>query len=182
MKRIILFVLFLNFSCVSFAQINYLRNEDVGHHSYGSPNVVASRLVGTWKVNPELTKKLGDRVMSKEALEEKIVFKEDSTLINLIAESVKKNIKQELNVYLAGHIIGKNPKNASENISIPFLIIAGEEGNTYLMTFRERDGDKYGDAEFNIIFIAVSGSPKNDLLFMGGDFNNQPFMCLERVE
>ena len=55
-------------------------------------------------------------------------------------------------------------------------------GNPYLIYFRSKGNDPMGDTEsFNLI-LAPAADPRNDLLFIGGDFNNQPFRAFMRVE
>ena len=61
----------------------------------------------------------------------------------------------------------------------PFLLIA-VHGNPHVLYFRERDGDPMGDGEsFNLV-LAPAREPASDLLFIGGDFNNQPFAAYDR--
>ena len=48
-------------------------------------------------------------------------------------------------------------------------------GHWCFQYFREANGDPRGDAEsFNLI-LAPGKETQNDLLFIGGDFDNQPF-------
>jgi hypothetical protein len=43
-------------------------------------------------------------------------------------------------------------------------------------------GDPLGDAESFNVMLAVARDGTNDLLFIGGDFNNQPFAAYRRVK
>ncbi len=53
-------------------------------------------------------------------------------------------------------------------------------GNPCIVWFRERDGDPMGDVEsFNVI-LARAKAREADLLFVGGDSNNQPFAAYAR--
>ena len=61
----------------------------------------------------------------------------------------------------------------------PFILIQ-HKGNPHIAWFRERDGNPMGDAESFNVMLTVATDPKNDLLFIGGDFNNQPFTAYER--
>jgi hypothetical protein len=63
----------------------------------------------------------------------------------------------------------------------PFILIE-HKGNPHIVIFREWDGDPVGDAESFNVMLAVAENTSNDLLFIGGDFNNQPFYALERAE
>ncbi len=62
----------------------------------------------------------------------------------------------------------------------PFVLTA-RSGNPHLVYFRPRGGDPLGDAEsFNIALVRAR-TPAADLLFIGGDFNNQRFVAYRRA-
>ncbi len=56
------------------------------------------------------------------------------------------------------------------------------EGNPHIFYFRERGGDPYGDSESYNVMLAPAKDRENDLLSVGGDFNNQPFVANARAE
>ncbi len=55
------------------------------------------------------------------------------------------------------------------------------KGNYQLVFFRERDGNPMGDAESSLVSFALGKNRKNDLLFQGGDFPNEPYRAFRRV-
>lgn len=63
----------------------------------------------------------------------------------------------------------------------PF-ILATFHGNPHIFYFRERGGDPFGDSESFNVMLAPAKDRKNDLLFIGGDFNNQPFRAYARAD
>jgi hypothetical protein len=63
----------------------------------------------------------------------------------------------------------------------PFLLVA-MAGNPCVLYFREKNGDRFGDGESFLFALTPAKEPANDLLFVGGDFNNQPFSAFRRVE
>jgi hypothetical protein len=132
-------------------------------------NVVASRLIGKWKTYASLSERLRGNAVSEEAVE----FSEDASVAAKVPERYSEFLKAK-QVYLAG-IMTRNEK------TYPF-ILTEHNGNPYLFYFREKNGNPMGDGEsFNLI-LAPAKEKEQDLLFMGGDFNNQPFSAFERVK
>jgi hypothetical protein len=68
------------------------------------------------------------------------------------------------------------------NKTVHAFILIEMKGNPHVVYFRERDGDPLGDAESFNVMLAVAKDKPSDLLFIGGDFNNQPFTAYERSE
>ena len=92
-----------------------------------------------------------------------------------IASHVPAEIEKALDgksIFMAGIMTRKEKEH-------PFVLIE-MNGNPHLVYFRERDGDPYGDAESFILSIAPGHASAADLLFIGGDFNNQPFDAWHR--
>ena len=132
-------------------------------------NVVASRLIGKWKTHASLSERLRGNAVREDTVE----FSEDSSVAAKVPEAYSEFLKGK-QVYLAG-IMTRNEK------TYPF-ILTEYNGNPYLFYFREKDGNPMGDGEsFNLV-IAPAKEKKQDLLFIGGDFNNQPFSAFERAK
>jgi len=55
----------------------------------------------------------------------------------------------------------------------PFLLFENW-GNPYIVYLRKRNGDPQGDGESFNVMLARGKEEQQDLLFVGGDFNNQP--------
>jgi hypothetical protein len=62
----------------------------------------------------------------------------------------------------------------------PFILL-NLSGNMTVLWFRERGGDPMGDGESFFVQLAPASEPEQDILLIGGDFNNQPFSALSRV-
>jgi len=62
------------------------------------------------------------------------------------------------------------------------FILIEHRGNPHVVWFRERGGDPLRDTESFNVMLAVGRERQNDLLFIGGDFNNQPFSAYTRVK
>jgi hypothetical protein len=137
-------------------------------------NVVASRLAGSWKLEPALTERLTGRVA---APGDAIVVVADSEVEKKVPAKFWEAAKKEgftLDVRMAGYIEMRGAK-------YPF-ILSSIHGNPHLIYFRERGGDPFGDSEsFNLALVPAK-EEKNDLLFVGGDFNNQPFRAYARAD
>jgi len=136
-------------------------------------NVVASRLEGTWRPHVALTQRLAGRP-PKAAGEEPtgtIRFQSDPDVAADIPAKYRQFLADQT-IFLAGRMTARGKVH-------PFLLIA-IHGNPHVLYFRGRDGDPMGDGEsFNLI-LAPAREPASDLLFIGGDFNNQPFAAYER--
>jgi hypothetical protein len=134
-------------------------------------NVVASRLAGSWKLEPVLTERLTGRVTAADA----IVVVADAEVEKKVPAKFWDAAKKQgltLDVRMSGYIEIRGAK-------YPFILSA-IHGNPHLIYFRERGGDPFGDSEsFNLALVPAKEG-KNDLLFVGGDFNNQPFRAYAR--
>jgi len=158
-KKIVLFLIFVSASLTALC-LEVKKDKE---------NVVSSRLIGTWKTNKELTK----RLYGRDKVEITVSFKEDKEVAKKIPEKYAKFLKGK-QIYLAGYMI----RNGKE---YPF-ILSDYSGNPYIFFFMERNGDPMGNGEsFNVV-ITPAEKTENDLLFIGGDFNNQPFAAFDRVK
>lgn len=136
-------------------------------------NVVASRLEGKWAVHPELNLRLTGRPVARgESVANRAEFAVDDAVAARIPERYDRFFTDKA-VYLAGTmtLLGKK---------YPFVVIS-HRGNPHVVYFRERGGDPMGDTESFNVMLAVAKNRRNDLLFIGGDFNNQPFAAFQRT-
>jgi hypothetical protein len=147
-------------------------------------NVVASRLVGDWEPDPALTVRLlgsppnptgGIATTGDVGLGGRMSFRADTAIASRIPARMVTAITAmpTAAVYMSGvaTLGGKE---------WPFLLLAAQ-GNQMILMFRERGGDPYGDSESFLLTITPAKDRANDLLFAGGDFNNQPFRAYRRV-
>ena len=130
-------------------------------------NVVSSRLEGRWDVHSTISSQLGRN--RGEALE----FRPDNSIAAKIPQKFNKFLETKT-IYMAGIFTKRGQEH-------PFLLIE-HKGNPHIVYFRERDGDPLGDAESFNVMLAVAKNTENDLLFIGGDFNNQPFTAYNRMQ
>jgi len=134
-------------------------------------NVVASRLAGTWVPDEALSERLGTRSKSS------FTFEADPA----VAEKIPAQFAEALEgkrVYLAGIVTER--RDDTVRARGPFLLVE-LAGNMQVVSFRERDGEPFGDAESGIVSLAPARAGANDLLFLGGDFNNEPFRAFRRA-
>lgn len=141
-------------------------------------NVVASRLEGTWQPHPGLTKRLTGDVKPRPRelpFAGNITFESDSSVAEKLPdEHAELFIERSMTIYLAGYA-----KSAGE--SYPF-VVTHLHGNPHVLIWIERDGDPFGNGESFNVMIAVAGNKRNDVLFVGGDRNNQSFSAYERAD
>jgi hypothetical protein len=133
-------------------------------------NVVASRLEGTWRLHTDLTKRLYGRS-----------FDEVSTLSFRSSSAKSIELPQDFAKFIEGKTIFLAGTFTGDGKEYPFLLTE-YRGNPHIFYFKERDGDPMGDSESFNVMLAVAKDKQKDLLFIGGDFNNQPFVAFERVE
>ena len=141
-------------------------------------NVVASRLEGGWQLHKDMTKRLtGDveRQPGELPFKGKLAFESDPSIAGKIPDKYARVFaERKMKIYLAGYI--KFAGNAH-----PFVLM-NIHGNPHVLFWLERDGDPFGNGESFNVMLAVAEDKQNDLLFVGGDFNNQPFSAFERAK
>jgi hypothetical protein len=141
-------------------------------------NVVASRLEGRWEPDSALTLRLGGRggLGDGPAVpgSRVVAFQADSTVAARITGEMQKAL-QEKPIYQSGTLEMGGRR-------YPY-ILTELHGNPHVVFFRARreGGDPFEDAESFNVMLAPSREPANDLLLIGGDFNNQPFTAYRRV-
>jgi hypothetical protein len=133
-------------------------------------NVVASKLEGAWQANADLWPRLAGKGAPDKAI---ISFKSDPKVAAKIPLRYLPFFEGKP-VYMSGIM----RRDTNEHL----FILSTLNGNPHVIYFRPRGGDPLGDAESFNLFIAVAAETANDLLFLGGDFNNQPFYPFERVK
>ncbi len=157
------FMFLLLFPSTVMAELKFKPNKE---------NVVSSRLEGRWQVNKAMSNRLSARLADSNQ-GKTIEFHADEKVVAKIPGKYEKFLADKT-IYMAGTM--KSGKN-----EYPFILIE-HTGNPHIVIFRERDGKPLGDAESFNVMLAVAEKTSNDLLFVGGDFNNQPFYALERAE
>lgn len=133
--------------------------------------VVSSHLEGVWTIDSQLSTRLGARESMT-----RLEFKVDASVLDGVPEELAAHFK-ELRIYQAGLL---TMTEASGSVSkYPYaLVVLG--GNNHVVMFRSRDGGGLDDTESALVSIASGKSRAQDLLFVGGDFDNQPFTPFQR--
>ena len=121
--------------------------------------VLASSLVGTWQLDVALHQRLGH-----DGGEPTLQFVVDPTVLKKVPAAIARKLAEH-RIYLAGSMQVGDKQHA--------LLVVQVGGNSMITWFRERDGDAMADAESWIAFIARGKARPLDLLFVGGDHNNQ---------
>lgn len=170
MKRsviVLVAILFLSTISVAFAAMKKAGDKQV------KENVVATQLIGEWEFDADINEMLGLEPNAT-ALNATVRFEEDPRVLDNIPEKHTKGFLKDKTVYLSGRM-----KNSQEDW--PFILIE-HNGNPHVIIFLPSQGDPYGNGEsFNLMM--VRGADKSrDRLFIGGDFNNQPFAAFKRVD
>lgn len=143
-------------------------------------NVVASRLVGTWVTDVPLSERLGVPGVAS-GWTERLTFTSEPAYVAAVPEKYQEFLKRGP-IYLAGRLTRLRSHPAARTVPTvhPFLLTV-LHGNPHVVYFRQRDGDPMGDSESFNVMLARGEKPEGDLLFIGGDFNNQPFTAYRRA-
>lgn len=136
-------------------------------------NVVSGRLEGNWQPHIPLTKRLIGKRYDAATSSGYISFSAEPSVVQKIPAKYEKFLKDKT-IYMAG-IMTRWGKD------YPFILIE-LVGNPHIVYFREREGDPMGDTESFIVMLASATDKPNDLLFIGGDFSNEPFRAYERKQ
>jgi hypothetical protein len=133
------------------------------------PNcVVANGLPGVWLPDAALAQRLGGK-----AAADRLEFRTDATVLAKIPAAIAGKLKDQT-ILLAGMM----KKGESEHVFLLTVL----SGNPTVVWFRERAGDPCGDAEsWNVMFVRAGAKPA-DLLFVGGDHDNQAFAGYARAD
>lgn len=129
-------------------------------------NVVASRLVGSWRADDALCQRLGTKAPAAT-----LAFRSDESWLGNIPARMQNRLKDR-RIYWAGTMTLRGTDYPSLLIEI--------HGNPHVVYFRERDGNPMGDTESFNLALAPGAKSEQDLLLVGGDFNNQPFAAYAR--
>ena len=124
-------------------------------------NVVANALPGSWKLDAELGKRLGNK-----GIGERLEFRGDATVVEKVPAAFAARLRDR-RIYLAGVMVLRGKEQ-------PFLLTE-VAGNPTVVWFRDHEGDPMGDAESLIVMLVRAEAKQADLLFVGGDSNNQSF-------
>jgi hypothetical protein len=135
--------------------------------SHDTENVVASRLSGRWTIDHQLTR----RLTGEEPEQLEIEFINDAPILAVIPLPELIRGKQ---IHLAGTM-------KMNEMSYPFVLIT-HHGNPHVVFFKEGEESPLGDLESFTVMMAIAAEEENDLLFTGGDFNNQPFLAFTRMK
>merc|ERR1712037_909144 len=142
----------------------------------GSQNVVSTQLEGSWVIDDELTERLWpDFVWKSSNVTYK--FENSSEVLDLIPEEYCKffhDAATEWPIYMAGFF---SRRKNEEPWTTFLMVLTTLHGNPHIVYWRYN----WADTEsFNII-LARSSDRSQDMLFVGGDFNNQPFSAWKRL-
>ena len=133
--------------------------------------VVASRLAGAWEPDPALCERLGTK-----AHMERMEFTPDESVLPTIPAELTEMIKED-RVYQAGIL---RFVEKGEEKRMPYLLIV-RGGNSKVFLFLSRGGQGLDDSESMLLTVVPARDAAADLLFTGGDFNNEPFKAYRRA-
>ena len=133
--------------------------------------VVASRLAGAWEPDPALGERLGTK-----ARMERIEFTPDEGVLATIPAELTEKIAEE-RIWQAGTL--RFVANGEEK-RMPYLFLV-HAGNSKVVYYISRHGQDLDDGESMLLTVVPARDTAADLLFVGGDFNNEPFTAYRRV-
>lgn len=137
-----------------------------------SENVTAGRLLGLWESDASVAERMGLKPSTQS-----IEFLAGTDFLAQVPAEFAEALG-EFHLYESGTLIYR--RDGKVESSHPYLLTT-VQGNPHIMLFRARNGDPLGDIESANVFVAPGKERANDLLLLGGDFNNQPFHPYRRV-
>lgn len=136
-------------------------------------NVTAGRLVGTWESDPVVAERMGLKGDGQQ-----LEFRAAGDFLDKVPAKIAEAIK-DMRIYESGTVVLR--AGDKTRWTRPYLL-TNISGNPHLLMFRARDGEPLGDVESFNLFVAQGKEQADDLLLVGGDFNNEPFRPFRRVE
>lgn len=129
-------------------------------------NAVAQALVGTWRLDGTLGKRLGGAGRI-----DRIEFRTDADVVGKVPAAIAAKLR-ELPLYQQGTML-------MDGTVHPYLLTV-IHGNPMIVWFRERDGDPMGDTESFLVAIARAKESSGDVLLLGGDTAETPMAAYGR--
>ena len=138
-------------------------------------NLIAGRLAGTWIPDPLVAERLGRSFSTSDygpsGDRATFTFEPDSEVAEKIPSAYQEPLA-ERQLFEAG-VVTIRDKGKLEGRGA--YALTSLNGNMHLLFFRERDGHAFGDIESSLVSFALGKEPVDDILFLGGDFANEPF-------
>jgi hypothetical protein len=117
-------------------------------------NVVASRLIGRWQLDLELSRRLGGDLRIAAVL-----FQQDDAVVAKVPARFIAKL-QDFKIALAGVMTLQGKQHP--------VVLIQMNGNPHVVYYRERDGDPLGDAESCNVMLARGDKPETDLSAFSG--------------
>jgi hypothetical protein len=129
---------------------------------------VADALLGAWRLDPDLTARLGRSKAPKE-----ITFRADASVLERLPAAAAEHLAGR-RVYAAGLVrVGGRDD---------LWLLTDAAGAPSLVVCRDRGAGAAGDVEVLTVMLVRAAAPDADLLFANGDPGRQPFAAYSRVQ
>ena len=138
-------------------------------------NIVGNRIIGKWIINESLSQNLVGKDIGRV---NGFIFEKELKVVKKIPVKYYNYLKDR-NIYMAGIMTLSLTKGNRKLVRFPFILL-GKSGCPYIIFFKKRHGNPMGDSESFYVMLAQGKVKGNDLLFVGGDFANEPFIAFER--
>lgn len=140
-------------------------------------NIVSSTLIGIWNEDIELTKRLANSTEGEVPLHE-MTFTEDDEVTKLFGFLGKMGKC----AYLAGHMTVIATKDGEKKtFSSPFILSESLGNPTIFFDEKpQQDTEHISDLHSLFVMVAKSTNSSKDILFVGGDGNNEDMRALRK--
>ncbi len=182
MYWIIVALMTLMVSCgktASDSNVNAIERD--GYICKDENNIVASGLIGKWTVDKDLAAKMGLTEIYIATIE----FSESDAAVESFHSLLR--LKEKC-AYLAGQMVFETSGIQEEGvltIKSPFMLITRSGNPTVFFDERGFDGepgDQVRKAHPLFVMLAKGETSDKDILFIGGDNNNQPLTPFVRIK
>lgn len=140
-------------------------------------NVIAGKLEGAWVRDSDLSKRLAKGSRGGRGGHETISFKSDSSAAARVPQK-HHDFFADKRVYMSGTVTLTTANEPQEAV---FLLVA-LNGNLHVFWFPERDGIPSKLPRDFKVMLAPAVQRADDILFVGGEFNQQHFAAYQRVK
>ena len=138
-------------------------------------NVVGTQLAGDWKLDVNLTAQLCNDCLDWEVTS--VSFTDNPSIVDMLSEEDCLWLNDGFGqLFMAGEMTFTMEQ---ETLTHPYVLTTWR-GNPHIVYWRY-DEERYDRERFNLM-IARAEDKNNDMLFVGGDFNDPDFIALTRKE
>lgn len=141
-------------------------------------NVVSSRLEGDWVLDESLGKRLltGEDEGLLGLVQGVLSFQSQADVTAQLPDNLVEALA-EMPIYMAGTMQVEETRVAG---SEGLFLLTERDGNPHVVFLHQQNGALTGNVESANVMLVPASDASDDILFLGGDLSDQPFLPLKR--